>query len=733
MPLRVVIMRGEAAKTEIRKQHFLAAMLGRPKLSAIMSLLFVCLSIPILLFILAYNYYMQSAAIMSTLRADVAKTKQAGIENSENLIRPVESTLRLLAESAGSNATFFKTEQSRELLFRALTSAAQIDAVYVSFEDGYHRVVTRIDDDRRRSDPKIPVTANWHSSYIDEFSAGKNRARHRTFFDTWPHVVGQYDVATTMDVRAYPGWEEAKHTGALAVTRPAINPDTGYPIIFLRFPIISNGEFIGCASANITMDILSRFLASHRASPHSTAVIADKTDGTIIALPEKQSAVRTVAGRLEVAKLNDIADDNVRAAYHLHGERMEDNFLFRSPVDGQEWSALFADFPADFKLPWQAIVLTPTDDFVGTLKAANRQILIVIIFLTAAELVLIYFLSRRLSRPIESVSQELKSVEGLSFERAPRQESKIREIAQLESAASLLRSSLQSFSSFVPLDIVRQLIKSGTPLTLGVEPRLITIFFSDLQDFSTHAERLAPNELLDQMSAYFEEVSRAISDEQGTVDKFIGDGVMAFWGAPIAQPDHALRACAGALRATRRMEKLNETWVAEGRSGFRIRIGLNSASVLVGNVGSSQRLSYTVMGDGVNVAARLEGVNKLFGTTICISDSVYDAAAASIVARPVRKIQVKGRESAFMIYTLVGIEDSDDPELRVRGEDRKLVEMTWVASKYFERGNRAEAAREYRRILEAFPHDPVATALLRDCATDSEPPDGIYGRERRRA
>jgi adenylate cyclase len=732
-------MGGEVVKTNIRKPHFLATALGRPKLSTIMSLLFVCLSIPILLFILAYNYYMQSAAIMSTLRADVAKTKQASIENSQNLIRPVASTLRLLAESAGANPTFFKTEQSRELLFGALTSAAQIDAVYVSFEDGYHRVLTRIDDDRRRSDPQIPVTANWHSSYIDEFSAGKNRARHRTFFDTWPHVVGQYDVVTTMDVRAYPGWDEAKHTGALAVTRPAINPDTGYPIIFLRFPIISNGEFIGCTSANITMDILSRFLASHRASPHSTAVIADKTDGTIIAFPEKQSAVRTVAGQLEVAKLNDIADDNVRAAYRLHGERREDNFLFRSPVDGQEWSALFADFPADFKLPWQAIVLTPTDDFVGTLKAANRQILVVIIFLTAAELVLIYFLSRRLSRPIESVSQELKSVEGLSFERAPRRESKIREIAQLESAASLLRSSLQSFSSFVPLDIVRQLIKSGTPLTLGVEPRLITIFFSDLQDFSTHAERLAPNELLDQMSAYFEEVSRAISDEQGTVDKFIGDGVMAFWGAPIAQPDHALRACAGALRATRRMEKLNETWVAEGRPRLRIRIGLNSASVLVGNVGSSQRLSYTVMGDGVNVAARLEGVNKLFGTTICISDSVYDAVAASVVARPVRRIQVKGRESAFLVYTLVGIEASDDPELRVRDEDRKLVEMTWAASNYFERGNRAEAARQYRRILDAFPRDPVATALLRDCATDSQPPefglvsDRADGGQRRRS
>ena len=150
----------------------------------------------------------------------------------------------------------------------------------------------------------------------------------------------------------------------------------------------------------------------------------------------------------------------------------------------------------------------------------------------------------RLARPIESVSQDLKSVEGLSFDSAPARRSQIKEIAQLQSAAALLRNSLQSFSSFVPLDIVRDLVKSGTPLTLGVKSRNLTVFFSDLENFSTNAEQMAPDELLAQMSVYFEQVSRAISEEGGTVDKFIGDGVMAFWGAPMPRTDHALRACA---------------------------------------------------------------------------------------------------------------------------------------------------------------------------------------------
>ena len=695
--------------------------LGKPKLSAVMSILFVCLSVPILVFILLYNYHTNSVAMVATLHADVAKTNQASIERTENLIQPVASTLRLLAAAAAADPAFFRTEQSRDFLYRALTAAPQIDAAYVSFEDGYHRVVTRIDDDRRRSDPHIPPTANWHSSYIDGFSAGKDRARHRTFFDTWPHVVGQYETGSTLDIRTLPGYQAAKESRALVITQPSINPDTGFPIIYVRFPIVRNGEFIGCASANITLDILSRFLLSHRTSPHSTTIIADPTDGKIIAHAEMQKGVRAVGGRLEVASLADIADDDVREAYRQHSQTNQDSFLFQSPVTGAELSASFTRFPGSFGQPWEVINLTPTDDFIGTLKAKNRQMVVIIIALTAIELFLMYFVSARLARPIENVSRELKSAENLSFGGPSGRRSNIREIAQLQSAAALLRNSLQSFASFVPLDVVRELVKSGIPLALGVEPRFLTVFFSDLENFSTHAEQSAPNELLDQMSTYFEQVTGAISEEHGTVDKFIGDGIMAFWGAPAPRSDHVLRACAGALRAARRMEQVNRAPSAEGRPSIRLRIGLNCANVLVGNVGSSNRLSYTAMGDGVNVAARLEGMNKIFGTTICISDSVFEAVEADIVARPLRRVQVKGRKHEFMIYELLGIRSSNDPELELRGGDQKLSEMTWVASGCLARGDVTGAADGYRAILELFPNDPVAKAMLRALSPSLQP------------
>ena len=261
--------------------------------------------------------------------------------------------------------------------------------------------------------------------------------------------------------------------------------------------------------------------------------------------------------------------------------------------------------------------------------------MIIIIVLTCIELFFIYFAASRLSRPVENVSRQLQEIESLRFDTPASLPSNIREIAKLESAASLLRTSLQSFSSFVPLDVVRQLIKSGIPLALGVEPRMLTVFFSDLENFSSHSETLAPADLLVQISTYLEEVSGAIAEEGGTVDKFIGDGVMAFWNAPVLRADHVLRGCAGALRAARRMERVNDVWETEGRPRIRIRIGLHCANVLVGNVGSSTRLSYTALGDGVNVAARLEGINKLFGTTICISDSIYEQVHTEILVATV--------------------------------------------------------------------------------------------------
>jgi class 3 adenylate cyclase len=193
----------------------------------------------------------------------------------------------------------------------------------------------------------------------------------------------------------------------------------------------------------------------------------------------------------------------------------------------------------------------------------------------------------------------------------------------------------------------------------------MTIFFADVESFTAIAEQLSPQELSEQTSDYFEIVTSAVAEEGGTIDKFIGDCVMALWAAPTAGENQVFRACVAALRAHRRMERLNASWAAEGREQMRVRIGLHCDTVVVGNVGSRARLSYTVMGDGVNVASRIEGLNKQFGTSICISENVYDQVSDLIVARALGRASVKGRKTEIMVYELLGIAGSNDPELAV--------------------------------------------------------------------
>jgi adenylate cyclase len=183
--------------------------------------------------------------------------------------------------------------------------------------------------------------------------------------------------------------------------------------------------------------------------------------------------------------------------------------------------------------------------------------------------------------------------------------------------------------------------------------------FCDLEGFSTLSENSPSQSLLLRVSKYLEVATRSINEEMGTVDKFIGDGVMAFWGAPNTLEDHAYRACAAALKIQDRMDEINQEWERQGLPPLKVRIGIHSDVVLVGNIGSLERMSYTVMGDGVNVAARLEGVNKELGTRICLSKAVVREAGERLKLRKLEDVTVKGRKSIVEVYELLGLETTE--------------------------------------------------------------------------
>src|SRR5262249_43828598 len=344
-------------------------------------------------------------------------------------------------------------------------------------------------------------------------------------------------------------------------------------------------------------------------------------------------------------------------------QRGADRFTFEAGPEHTEYVALFSSIPTSVGSQWEVLVVAPTDDFVGGLKRTNRLLIWAAVLLVLLESALIYFMARKVSSPIEAVSQTIEHIRSLSFGGTLPSGSRIREIAQLQRATTLLDNALRSFSLFAPVGIVRDLIDSGRPLAPGMEQRFMTILFSDVESFTSIAEQLSPQELSQQTSRYFEIVTSAIAEGGGTIDKFIGDSVMAFWGAPVELDDHVFRGCVAALNASHRMKQLNLQWTVEGRRPMRVRFGLHCDTVVVGNVGSPERLSYTVIGDGVNVASRIEGLNKQFCTSICISESVHEHVADRVVARPLGRVSVKGRATEIMVYELLGIAGSNGPEI----------------------------------------------------------------------
>jgi adenylate cyclase len=221
----------------------------------------------------------------------------------------------------------------------------------------------------------------------------------------------------------------------------------------------------------------------------------------------------------------------------------------------------------------------------------------------------------------------------------------------------------RAFQQYVSPEVVEQIMQNPQVLQFGGELRNLTVLFSDIRDFTTFTEKNDPQMVVQMLREYLTEMTRIVIEEGGTLDKYIGDAVMAEFGAPIAYPDHALRGCRAALRMAAEVERLTAKWTAEGKEPFRIGLGVNTGNMVVGNLGSEQLFDYTVIGDEVNLGARLESLNKDYQTDkhIIISDGTYEAAGAAIEVKQLGEVKVKGKTRPVVVYELLGLTVTSEP------------------------------------------------------------------------
>ena len=283
-----------------------------------------------------------------------------------------------------------------------------------------------------------------------------------------------------------------------------------------------------------------------------------------------------------------------------------------------------------------------------------------------------------------------------------------------------------AFGRYLSPKIIRILVRHPARLKLGGEVRDISIFFSDIDHFTAIAEELGPTRLVEFLNRYLTTLSDVILRYDGVVDKYIGDAVMAFWNAPLDQPRHARAACLAALDCQEALKNLRSELVARGLPPVYSRIGLNTGVAKVGNMGSKTRFSYTAIGDSVNLASRLEGANKTFGTHIIISESTYESAKADIEARLLDRVIVIGSHHPIQIYELLSRKGELTPRLQ-----RGIECYQEALALYYPRREFAKSLQKFIQVLGFMPDDLPAKIYIERCqACMAEPPrpewDGVY-------
>ena len=519
-------------------------------------------------------------------------------------------------------------------------------------------------------------------------------------------------VNPEFDHRTRDWYKQAREILGTRWSEPYIANTTKQTVVSGTHAIYLEKKFVGVVNLNIPLSELSEFMGSQQVSEHGIAFIVN-TSGDLIGYPDKNliKVKDNTNGNWRLGKINDLSQNWIKEGWDHYQKEKNDSFSYSA--GGNTYLASFTQLSEPSLSSWRIGVIIPESDVTAVV---DKTLVIALSVAGAIFLLSLYpllWFARRLSNPIKELVEQTHQLRDFRLDNIRVVDSPIIEMNTLSNSIVSAAQGLKAFQKYIPAELVRQLMSTGDAIEVGGESRYLTMLFSDLQNFSTLSESTPSRELLLRVSGYFEIFVKAINEEKGYVDKFIGDAVMAFWGAPLLEHHHAYHACVAAIKAQRRMKIFNEGLLKEEKPELIVRIGLHSDAVLVGNVGSDEKLSYTVMGDGVNIASRLEGVNKDYGTTICVSHSLFKEAGERLWVRPIDLIQVKGRKGEFLIYELMGIRDGTQ-ETTLSEYGQALCKKTEKAFFFYSHANYVEAAKAYDSI--ALEYDDELSRVMRDKA-----------------
>jgi adenylate cyclase len=434
-------------------------------------------------------------------------------------------------------------------------------------------------------------------------------------------------------------------TGELGVTAGLYVTDAGGREFVLAFDVLLRD--------------LTEFTQHLEVSENGFGFVMD-AEGRLLGLPgvaqlsddaARSRALLRLPGELDIELLRD----GGRAVAKRFSERLPTLFSFASRGETYWVQARTAALGANQSI--RMVVAVPERDLVGAITQQRFFLLGAALLGFAVAVAMAFWLARRYGAPLAALARNSQRIGALDLGELSPVETTLREVHQLATEQERMRVALDSFSRYVPVEIVRELMTRGEAARIGGERRSVTALFTDVRSYTSISERLSPEALTAHMAEYFEELLGIVQgDGFGTVTQLNGDGLIALWGAPIDDAEHARHATLAVLRCRARLRELAAAWHARGLPDLPTRFGLATGPAVIGNVGARSRLVYTAMGDTMNLASRLEGLARFYGVAALAPRATRDAAGPGVLWRRVDRVRVKGKREAVEIFELLGNE-----------------------------------------------------------------------------
>lgn len=572
-------------------------------------------------------------------------------DNVLAFLAKTESVIRAIGDSPSLHAAGEDGEQTAEMLWTLLEQTPEVDSVNVATDDGHLVSAMRYPAPVLRQVLRGPAfsTETWQYKRSPDSEGGDARQRFATT------NISAYRSNYDPTQRSW--FVDALKAKGSIWTAPFVSAAAQELAISHALPagrVDDEGRTQHMVVAvNISLGHLSKLVRIFGELGHGDSALLS-ADHHVLARSDHPDPVRQLQS----------PDSGVLGTLHAHMLAAgtaggTEDMAFSITHEGRSYLVQTSHIPST---QWQLVSWEPEDLLLGDLQRMVLWALLLTLAFLAVALLISLRLSKLVTLPIENLSRVARRIGRLELENLPLESSRVLEIQHLNQALDESARSLKAFSKFVPVDVIKQLVAAGHALAPSGSPRRITAMFTDVEGFTSISESLDADVLVKQLTEYFNLAARIFARHGGVVDKFMGDGIMVLWGAPSDLDDAEYRACTAALELHAEMNELNGRWRAEGMREFRTRIGIHTGMAIAGVLGSSDRLSYTAVGDVINVASRIEGANKDLGTRTLISQATFEGLGGRLTTRRIEELaELRGRQTRMMLYELVELDVEHQP------------------------------------------------------------------------